>query len=185
MQFNLVTSNEGKVKELSSLLSPFGHTATQLDVDCPEIQTSSLEEVVEFGLDWLINQQIKAPFIIDDAGVFIEALNNFPGVYSRYIFDTIGLNGVLKQMNDIENRSATFRCVLGLVLEDGSKHNFVGECKGNLIDEQRGTGGFGYDPIFIPHGFEKTFSELSFNEKNKTSHRGQAMKKLIDFISEM
>ena len=100
-------------------------------------------------------------------------------------FDTIGLNGVLKQMNDIENRSATFRCVLGLVLEDGSKHNFVGECKGNLIDEQRGTGGFGYDPIFIPHGFEKTFSELSFNEKNKTSHRGQAMKKLIDFISEM
>ena len=69
------------------------------------------------------------------------------------------------------------------MLEDGSKHKFVGECKGNLIQEMRGTGGFGYDPIFIPDGYKKTFSELSPEEKNGISHRGRAMEKLIKFLS--
>jgi XTP/dITP diphosphohydrolase len=71
------------------------------------------------------------------------------------------------------------------MLEDGSKHKFVGECKGNLISEMRGTGGFGYDPIFIPDGYERTFSELSPEEKNSISHRGRAMEKLVNFLSDM
>ena len=88
-------------------------------------------------------------------------------------------------MNDIEDRKATFRCVLGLALADGSKHKFVGECTGHIIREMRGSGGFGYDPIFIPDGYEKTFAELSLEEKNSISHRGRAMEKLVDFLSNM
>ena len=112
-------------------------------------------------------------------------MKNFPGVYSRYVYDTIGLSGILRQMEGVENRAATFRCVLGLILDNGSKHKFVGECKGNLIHEMKGTGGFGYDPIFVPEGYDKTFSELSSEDKNKVSHRGSAMKKLIKFLSEL
>ena len=185
MDINLVTSNLGKVEELTHILEPFGHKASQLQVECPEIQAPTLEEVVDFGLDWLSAKKIQTPFIIDDAGIFIESLQNFPGVYSRYVYDTIGLQGVLKQMEGLEDKSTKFKCVLGLMLEDGSKHKFVGECKGNLIQEMRGTGGFGYDPIFIPDGYKKTFSELSPEEKNSISHRGRAMEKLVNFLSSM
>ena len=156
-----------------------------MNVECPEIQATTLEEVVDFGLDWLGAKKIQTPFIIDDAGIFVEALENFPGVYSRYVYDTIGLQGVLKQMESIDDRVTRFKCVIGLMLEDGSKHKFVGECKGNLIHEMRGTGGFGYDPIFIPDGHNKTFSELSPEEKNDVSHRGRAMHKLVDFLSKL
>ena len=85
-------------------------------------------------------------------------------------------------MENVGERKCTFRCVLGLMTENGEKHKFVGECKGVLIDEQRGDGGFGYDPIFIPDGFDKTFAELTSEEKNSISHRGIAMRKLIDFL---
>ena len=122
--------------------------------------------------------------IIDDAGVFVDELKGFPGVYSRYVYDTISPNGLLKQMEGIGNRSASFKCVLGLLLEDGSTHKFVGECHGNIIHEMRGEGGFGYDPVFIPEGYDKTFAELSQEDKNRVSHRGRAMQKLIAFISE-
>ena len=185
MNINLVTSNLGKVEELTYILKPFGHKVSQLKVECPEIQASTLEEVVDFGLDWLGAKKIQTPFIIDDAGIFVEALENFPGVYSRYVYDTIGLQGILKQMESIVDRITRFKCVLGLMLEDGSKHKFVGECKGNLIHEMRGTGGFGYDPIFIPDGYTKTFSELLPEEKNDVSHRGRAMHKLVDFLSKL
>ncbi len=185
MNINLVTSNLGKVEELTYILKPFGHKVSQLKVECPEIQASTLEEVVDFGLDWLGAKKIQTPFIIDDAGIFVEALENFPGVYSRYVYDTIGLQGILKQMESIVDRVTRFKCVLGLMLEDGSKHKFVGECKGNLIHEMRGTGGFGYDPIFIPDGYTKTFSELLPEEKNDVSHRGRAMHKLVDFLSKL
>ena len=185
MNINLVTSNLGKVEELTYILKPFGHKASQLNVECPEIQATTLEEVVDFGLDWLGAKKVQTPFIIDDAGIFVEALENFPGVYSRYVYDTIGLQGVLKQMESIVDRVTSFKCVLGLMLEDGSKHKFVGECKGNLIHEMRGIGGFGYDPIFIPDDYDKTFSELSPEEKNDVSHRGRAMKKLVDFLSKL
>ena len=182
MNINLVTSNSGKVKELTYILKPFGHNASQLKVECPEIQAPTLEEVVDFGLDWLVAKKIQTPFIIDDAGIFIEALQNFPGVYSRYVYDTIGLQGVLKQMEGLEDRTTTFKCVLGLMLEDGTKHKFVGECKGNLIHEIRGSGGFGYDPIFIPKGGKLTFGQMKPSEKYKIDHRFIAFKKIKKFF---
>ena len=184
MNINLVTSNQGKVEELTAILRPFGHTASQLLVECPEIQAMTLEEVVDFGLTWLHGQKTQTPLIIDDAGVFVEKLQGFPGVYSRYVYDTIGPQGLVRQLEHIEDRQASFKCVLGLLLEDGTPHKFVGECKGRIIHEMRGDGGFGYDPIFIPDGFDRTFAELPSKEKNEISHRGNAMQHLLTFISE-
>jgi len=181
VDLQIVTSNEGKIKEFISIFGKTNFNPVKTNIDYPEIQASSLEEVVDFGLSWL-QGKIKPPFVIDDAGAFIDNLQGFPGVYSRYVYDTIGLEGVLKQMENVEERQCIFRCVLGLMTESGEKHRFVGECKGTLIDEQRGDRGFGYDPIFIPEGFDKTFAELTSEEKNSISHRGIAMRKLIDFL---
>ena len=183
IDLQIVTSNNGKINEFIDIFGETHFNPVQTNIEYPEIQSSSLEEVVDFGLSWL-RGKIKPPFVIDDSGVFIDNFNGFPGVYTRYIYDTIGLKGVLRQMEDVENRACTFRCVLGLLTESGEKQKFVGECHGTLINELRGEGGFGYDPIFIPQGFDKTFAELTSEEKNSISHRGIAMRKLIDFLLE-
>jgi XTP/dITP diphosphohydrolase len=183
MELKVVTSNDGKIKEFKQTFEKTPVFPTKVSVPYPEVQASSLEEVVDFGLDNL-KDKIQPPFIIDDAGVFVDGLEGFPGVYSRYVYDTIGLQGLLRQLEHIEDRQASFKCVLGLLLEDGTTHKFVGECKGRIIHEMRGDGGFGYDPIFIPDGFDRTFAELLPEEKNEISHRGRAMQNLLAFISE-
>ena len=183
MELKVVTSNDGKIKEFKQAFEKTPVFPTKVSVPYPEVQASSLEEVVDFGLDNL-KDKIQPPFIIDDAGVFVDGLEGFPGVYSRYVYDTIGLQGILKQMENLEDRQASFKCVLGLLLEDGTTHKFVGEGKCRIIHEMRGDGGFGYDPIFIPDGFDRTFAELPPEEKNEISHRGRAMQNLLAFISE-
>ena len=183
MELKVVTSNDGKIKEFKQAFEKTHVFPTKISVPYPEVQASSLEEVVDFGLDNL-KDKIQPPFIIDDAGVFADGLEGFPGVYSRYVYDTIGLQGILKQMENLENRQGSFKCVLGLLLENGDKYKFVGECKGTIINEMRGDNGFGYDPIFIPEGHDMTFAELPPEAKNEISHRGRAMQKLIKFISE-
>jgi len=180
-ELRIVTSNDGKIKEFTEAFDNLLYHPVKTTVAYPEIQASTLEEVVDFGLDWL-KDKVQPPFIIDDAGVFLDALGDFPGVYSRYVYDTIGLEGVLKQMEGETNRKTTFKCVLGLLLGDGTKHKFVGECQGELSTKPRGKHGFGYDPIFVPKNLEKTFAELKPKAKNKLSHRGFAMEKLLDFI---
>ena len=180
-ELQIITSNNGKIKEFKEIFGDSKYLPVQNNIDYPEIQAPSLEDVVDFGLSWL-GEKIEPPFVIDDSGVFIDNFDGFPGVYTRYVYDTIGLAGVLKQMQGVDNRACTFRCVLGLLTESGEKQKFVGECSGTLINELRGDEGFGYDPIFIPEGFDKTFAELESEEKNSISHRGKAMGKLIDFL---
>ena len=180
-ELQIITSNNGKLREFKEIFGDSKYVPVQNNIDYPEIQASSLEEVVDFGLDWL-QKTTKPPFVIDDSGVFIDFFNGFPGIYTRYVYDTIGLAGVLRQMEGVDDRACTFRCVLGLLTESGEKEKFVGECSGILINELRGDGGCGYDPIFIPEGFDKTFAELSSEQKNSISHRGKAMRKLIDFL---
>jgi XTP/dITP diphosphohydrolase len=118
-------------------------------------------------------------FILEDAGLFIDALQEFPGVYSKFVFFTIGLPGILQLLDTIENRNAVFRSVYGYY-EPGKKPIIVvGECKGTISYEQRGNHGFGYDPLFTPNGAKKTFGEMSIEEKNQFSHRGKALENLI------
>lgn len=122
----------------------------------------------------------------DDTGFEIDSLGGKPGVYSaRYAgaqrnFDD-NIHKVLEELKEHKNREARFRTVIALLLD--SKHYFFeGLVEGRVIHEKRGTGGFGYDPVFVPDGYDKTFAELGLDEKNQISHRALAVKKLIDFL---
>ncbi len=175
---SIITHNRNKYMEIKKFIPAL----RMVDMEYPEIQADTLEEVVEFALQYL-RSRIEGNYIIDDSGLFIDALNGFPGVYSAYVFKTIGNDGILKLLKYEENRSATFKTVIGLHYQ-GEDFLFTGICRGTIIDEKRGDKGFGYDPIFVPEGYDKTFAEMSTAEKNAVSHRGNAIKKLVEFLKE-
>ena len=122
----------------------------------------------------------------DDTGLEVETLNGEPGVYSaRYAGpennSEANLQKLLSKLSDKNNRNAQFRCVIALII-NGKEFYFEGVVKGKIINEKRGGDGFGYDPIFIPDGFENTFAEMTLSQKNKISHRAIAVNKLADFL---
>lgn len=174
----VVTSNKGKYKEYQEKLGDYYNKVEMENIGYPEIQADELEDVVEFALEVLSE---KSPLIIDDSGLFIDSLKGFPGVYSSYVMKTIGCDGILSLMKNKENRKSKFECVIGYLGE--RKKTFKGISNGSITREKRGEGGFGYDPIFRPEESEKTYAEMSSSEKNRISHRGKAMEKLLDFVS--
>jgi len=185
----LASGNAHKIEELKQVLQPLG-IDLKSTLDYPDA-----EEVVEDQPDLQGNALKKAQFwfnktglpsISDDTGLEVDALNGAPGVYSaRYAGENPtyddNVNKLLKELEGVGNRSAQFRTVIAFV--DGSdKYFFEGICRGKIIDDKRGSKGFGYDPVFIPEGYEETFAELSSEEKNKISHRGRAVQKFIKFL---
>ena len=174
---NVLTSNQGKYREYKENLEPYFEEIRMADISYPEIQANTLEEVVKYILDELSG---FAPLIIDDSGLFVESLNGFPGVYSAYVMDTLGCEGILKLMNGVEDRKARFECVIGFLNEE--KMLFKGISEGKITEEMKGGGGFGYDPIFEPLEIDKTFAQMSTEEKNMISHRGNAMEKFLNYI---
>ncbi|MBN1860788.1 MAG: XTP/dITP diphosphatase [Candidatus Thermoplasmatota archaeon] len=177
-----ITSNKGKLQEALEKLQPYGYSVIQKDLGYPEIQADSLEEVVAAGISYLQSRCHDA-FILEDAGVFIDALEGFPGVYSKYVFFTIGLSGILRLLEGIDNRKAVFRSVYGYC-EPGKKPMvFIGECPGQITTKKQGDHGFGYDPIFIPDGAHNSFAEMTVQQKNEFSHRAKALNKLIRILS--
>ncbi len=176
-----VTGNKGKVRECKRVLQKFNITVDHHPIDYPEIQADSLEEVVRFGLK-MLQQSITQPFIIEDAGLFIDSLKGFPGVYSKYAYYTIGLKGILQLLENASDRRAVFRSVYGLSHPKKSAMLFIGETKGTIAKECKGLQGFGYDPLFIANGSKKTFAQMSIEEKNQFSHRGKALEKVSTFI---
>lgn len=181
MELLFITSNKGKVEEARRYLKDSGVRVVQRRFEYPEIQASELEKVVEFALNWLKNR-VDKPFFIDDSGLFIEALHGFPGVYSAYVYKTLGNDGILRLMDKIEDRRAYFKSVIGYY--DGKVHIFTGIVKGEITFEKKGTMGFGFDPIFVPDGFKKTFAEMTTEEKNKISHRGKALRVFSKWLKE-
>ncbi len=181
MRLAFVTSNPGKLEEAREYLAPLGIEVYQLKVDYPEIQADSLEEVAEYGVGWLA-ERIGGPFFLDDSGLFIPALNGFPGVYSAYVYRTLGINGILKLMRGIGDRRAYFKSVIAYW--DGDIHFFEGRVDGVIIEKPRGSGGFGFDPIFSPTGFDLTFAEMTTVEKNRVSHRGRALRGFATWLKE-
>ena len=175
----LVTSNEHKYMELNEIAKGYNISLRWVNIPKPEIQSDNLEEIVRFSAVILYNQ-LKSPLIVEDSGLFIEALNGFPGPYTNYVKRTIGLEGILKLMQGVKNRTAYFSTVMCYVSESELKI-FEGRVYGKISDEIRGEGGFGFDPIFIPNGENRTFAEMSIEEKNKYSHRSSAFKKFIDY----
>jgi XTP/dITP diphosphohydrolase len=166
-----VTSNKGKFAEAQAI---FGDLV-QKDIGYTEIQVDTLEEVVAFGMKEVM-ARLKGPVMIEDAGLFVDGLKGFPGVYSAYVQKTIGNDGILKLMEGMENRQAAFRSIVGYAEPDIEPVVFKGELKGEIGFEPRGTGGFGYDPIFYIDG--KSLAEMNLEEKNEISHRGGSMKAL-------
>lgn len=178
---SFITSNKGKMIEAIARLEPLGYTVVQQDLGYPEIQADSLQEVALYGVE-CVRQRLKTAFFLEDSGIFISALKAFPGVYSKYVFQTIGLPGVLALLEHELDRSAVFRSVIAYA-EPGCKPAlFVGECAGTIASEPRGTGGFGYDPVFIPEGWTKTFAQATTAEKNSVSHRGRAMTLFLQYL---
>jgi XTP/dITP diphosphohydrolase len=204
MKLGFITSNPGKLKELMVRLGDIGHEVEQLPISYPELQAESIDNVAIFGFKWILENAEKVrenarklePFdliFLEDSGLFVHALNNFPGVYSKFIFTTIGYQGVLELMQDKTSREAHFESLIAVLdLSSNGVINsevidqvnfFKGICQGEIAMEPRGEQGFGFDPIFIPKGDIRTFAEMEPQEKNKFSHRGKAMEQLIEFLS--
>jgi XTP/dITP diphosphohydrolase len=181
MELLFITSNPGKVKEARKYLEPLDMNVKQVNFGYPEIQADTLEEVAEYGAKWL-SERIDGPFFLDDSGLFVEALKGFPGVYSAYAYKTLGIRGILKLLEGVENRRAYFKSIVAYW--DGKVHLFTGKVEGEITMEPHGRGGFGFDPIFKPSGFERTFAEMTTEEKNRISHRGRALAAFAEWLKE-
>jgi XTP/dITP diphosphohydrolase len=186
----LATQNKHKVEELSALL--------QDHFNVLDLSTLALtEEIPETGSTLTENSLQKARYIAekfdvsclaDDSGLEVEVLNGAPGVYSaRYAGepkdDQENLQLLLRNLAGITNRHARFVTVL-TYYSDGSYHSFEGEIKGTIVEAPRGTQGFGYDPVFQPKGEQRTFAEMTLEEKNKIAHRARALEKFKNFLDE-
>jgi len=170
------TSNIHKFNEARLLLSEFGIAVAMLKVKMVEIQDNSIENIaVASAFDAV--KKCRLPIIVEDAGLFIRALNNFPGPYSSYVFQVIGTNGILRLMKDIDERDAYFHSVVVFCKPREKPIMFHGKVEGKIVQEERGGSGFGFDPIFAPlKGDGRTFAEMEIEEKNRFSHRAEAFR---------
>ncbi len=175
-----ITTNRYKFLEAKEFLTKHGIHIEQKTKRYPEIQAENLDDVVKYAIE---NISDVNNFFIEDSGLFIKALRGFPGVYSKYVYNTIGLEGILKLMNGIKSREAYFISVIGLKI-DNKIHIFKGKVEGYISNEIRGDKGFGYDPIFIPRGYNKTFAE-DYELKKKISHRKLALEKMAMFLRKL
>ncbi|MDX5348719.1 MAG: non-canonical purine NTP diphosphatase [Hymenobacteraceae bacterium] len=188
MKLCFATNNANKLKEVRQMLEPEYEVVSLQDIGChdelPETQDTLEGNSKQKAM--YVWKHFKVSCFADDTGLEVESLNNEPGVYSaRYAGpqrsnqDNIKL--LLQNLEGQQNRKAQFRTSITLIL-DGEVHQFDGVVKGHIIEELRGTEGFGYDPVFVPEHETRTFAEMSADEKNRISHRGRAIQKLVDFL---
>jgi XTP/dITP diphosphohydrolase len=178
MQLYFATSNSNKFEEAKRILNSV--ELKQFEFNHREIRSDSLEEIATQAVEAAYSQ-IKKPVIVEDAGLFIDALNGFPGTYSGWVEKKIGFAGILKLMDGIDKRSAQFRAVIAYY--DGTSiKTFGGICQGEIANKAEGGSGFGYDPIFIPGGHSQTFAQ-SIELKNKLSHRYNSLLELSKFLN--
>ncbi len=171
-----VTANQGKFEEARGILGE----VEQKNLGYVEIQAETLEEVAAYGIRE-VAEKLAGRVMIEDAGLFIEGLKGFPGVYSAYVFDTIGNGGILRLMDGMKDRRAAFRSVVAYAEPGGEPVLFRGEVWGEIAALPRGSGGFGYDPIFEVGN--KTIAEMDLSEKNEISHRGASIRALKSWLS--
>jgi XTP/dITP diphosphohydrolase len=185
--------NKGKIKEIKELLAPLNIAVkTSDDIEIPDVE----ETGTTFAENSLLKSSAIAKMtgiacIADDSGLCVDALNGASGVYSaRYApnrdFDK-GMEKLLTEMKESSNksRSAHFSCVISLAYPDGKYEIFEGRVDGHIAEKKQGNGGFGYDPLFIPDGFDKSFAELGSEIKNNISHRARAMQKLLAYLKSL
>ena len=184
--------NNGKIAEIKKILEPLGiNVLSANDLKLPDVE--------ETGQTFEENAYLKAlaaakeqniPCIADDSGLCVDAMNGRPGVFSaRYAPDRDFDKGMDKLLNELaetksNNRSAHFSCVIVLAYPNGNYKSFEGRVDGSIATKKSGNKGFGYDPIFIPTGYNCSFAEIGSDEKNKISHRGRALQKFISYLTE-
>ncbi|MEG6614945.1 XTP/dITP diphosphatase [Peptococcaceae bacterium 1198_IL3148] len=189
----LASGNKGKLKEFNTLLAPLNISVLSL-ADYP-----GMPETIEDGSTFSENAIKKAkeaaqhtglPALADDSGLEVDYLNGQPGVYSARFAgepkdDAANNRKLLALMKDVpwEQRTARFRCVIAICTPEGTVETSDGACEGYILEEERGNGGFGYDPLFYVPQFDKTFAELDMTEKNKISHRGRALQGMVNILT--
>ena len=183
------TNNIYKLQEIKDLLSGLYEVLSLEDIeireDIPETADSLEGNALQKAR--FVHLKTGADCFADDTGLEVEALNGKPGVYSaRYAGEGASfednMDKLLSDLDGKSNRQACFRTVIALIY-NGNEYLFEGIVKGKILHEKTGSGGFGYDPLFIPEGFEKSFAEMSPSEKNAISHRGLSVNKLVDFLA--
>ena len=196
MELLISSSNKDKIKEMKGILGDSYKLITKEDLDLADF------DVEEDGETLAANAYKKAKELYDktkrnvradDTGLFVEALGGAPGVYSaRYAGESCSYQDnvdkmlrELKEIEDLKDRRATFKTVLCLITQEGRVEFIEGRLEGSIIKEEKGSNGFGYDPIFMPLGMDKTLAELSDKEKNKISHRRNAFENLKEFLLSM
>lgn len=191
MKLVFATNNPNKLKEVQEMLSDRIKLVSLKDIGCfediPET-ASTLEGNAKIKADHVTNKYGYDCFA-DDTGLEVDSLNGEPGVYSaRYGGEEKNadknMDKLLLNLEDKPDRKAQFRTIVTLNL-NGKSYDFEGICKGEIIEERFGAGGFGYDPIFRPNGYDETFAEMSSEEKNKISHRGLAIQKLVSYLNSL
>lgn len=173
----IASGNTNKVREIEAIL---GRPVSRLEIDLPEIQAVAVEEVIV--------EKARAayaatgrPVLVEDTGLYLHAWNGLPGALIRWFLDSVDNQGICRMLDGFSDRSATARTCLGLF--DGEQvHVFCGEIKGHIASEPRGDSGFGWDKIFIPDGWERTFGEGSAVEKDAISMRKKAVEALRSWL---
>lgn len=185
----IASANEGKVREISAMLQELRLLSLKDIGFTKEIEEpfNTFEENA-LAKASVIFQFTQKNVFADDSGICVNALKGEPGVHSAYFgglprSDEKNNIKLLEELKDKENRSAFYKSVICLIWESNTFF-FEGICEGDILYEPRGEGGFGYDPLFVPNGYDRTFGELPLEVKNKISHRGKAIQKMVTFLKE-
>lgn len=178
-EITVVTGNKKKALEIGAII---GRPVDSVALDIAEIQSLSVEEVA-FDKAQKAYEQIGRPVIVDDTGMSIPALGGMPGALVVWFLDNIGPAGIVKLMAGETDRSATVSTAIGYA-DEGGVRVFTGTVRGSIPQEERGDNGFGYDTIFVPEGQERTYAEMTSEEKNRVSMRSIALLQLAEFLAD-
>lgn len=188
MKICFATNNQKKIEEVKAALGTDFTLVSLAEIGCHEElpETGDTLDHNAFQKARYVYENYGVSCFADDTGLEVEALNGAPGVYSGRFAgeprsDERNIDLLLMKMEGKQNRKAKFRTVIALILED-EEHKFEGSAEGEIILEKSGSAGFGYDPVFRPNGLDITFAEMNIEEKNRISHRGKAVEKLIGFL---
>lgn len=183
------TNNPHKLQEIQAILGDSFELLSLKDINCTEElpETGSTIEANSLEKAQYVYDHYEVDCFADDSGLEVDALNGEPGVDSAHYAGpqrshADNINLLLQNLGNQTNRNARFKTVITLV-QNGEVHQFEGTIDGKILTSKRGTEGFGYDPVFMPEGFDRTFAEMSLDEKGQISHRARAFQKLITFLS--
>lgn len=177
MDLLFATSNKNKLKEASQIL---GFEVKDIKIDLPEIQDVEVDNIIEYKTRKAY-EEVKRPIIAEDTGLYFESMNGFPGALIKWVLKSVDNEGIIKIIKNMEHRRAYAKTSIGYF--DGDKfHIFSGIVKGEICEEPKGDNGFGWDKIFKPESYDKTFAEMTNEEKNSISMRKIAFEKLKEFL---